>query len=722
MDKSPKITTDSEPGPVLDLDSIALPDSEDNEVIDFNAITIAKGRIRPSAIFQAILRRAPDFQLLVRLSLPILGIIYFLLVNQKPLIAPPPSLIRPQIFVIFCCCLIIIAHSWLHYRSLVHGIQYRYTLYAISLDIFIVQLLWLCDPIDPAPMMLLILIAIIGNGIQNGYQAFRTILMYTWIPSGLVLGLRCYAIYAKPSNTFLFGFNYLNLLFIFIITFLILYTYFLVYRIDTIKEKAEKRTTDLELNNYKLKQLGLAVQRSEARYRNLFESSSIAMVLIEENMRISLVNSKFEELTKYSKAELYNKRRLTDFIVKEDLQRIKRFHSKRRKLGGTSPTEYECQLLDKNQKIKHVIIQFNVMQWHERIFATLVDITSRKQAREAIQRSYRKLRQATLMLTDSQKRYRNLFENTGTATIVVEKNMRISMANSKFCELTGFYKREITGGKRLSEFIERKNLYRIRRFTARQKEKGLPPPTEYECLIVDKQRDLRYVVMKIYTPPSAQSSIVSFFDITKRKEAEAALQEAHERLRLAAVIDELTQVANRRQFNEQLNREWNRLKREGLPLGLIMCDVDCFKLYNDNYGHQKGDTCLSSIASTLKNTIKRSVDLVARYGGEEFVVVMPNTDIHGALHVAETLRKGVEDLKIPNTASIVVPYITLSLGVSCMIPSKDEPPEILVKDADNALYEAKHLGRNRVALGKLGRTDNLPQRILWETQNKPMVS
>jgi diguanylate cyclase (GGDEF)-like protein len=182
----------------------------------------------------------------------------------------------------------------------------------------------------------------------------------------------------------------------------------------------------------------------------------------------------------------------------------------------------------------------------------------------------------------------------------------------------------------------------------------------------------------------------------------------------------LTQVANRRQFNEKLNREWNRLKREGLPLSLIMCDVDCFKLYNDTYGHQNGDRCLRAIADAIKQNVKRSIDVVARYGGEEFAVIMPNTNVDGALHIAETLRVVVEQLRIPNKASTVSPYITLSLGVSTMIPTSYQPSDILIKDADNALYEAKKSGKNRTVLGKCVQVDKF-QHILRLGSNKPLA-
>lgn len=149
------------------------------------------------------------------------------------------------------------------------------------------------------------------------------------------------------------------------------------------------------------------------------------------------------------------------------LHRLHIFHK------GRAPTEYECQLIDKLQNIKHVIIKFSIAPWHERIIATLVDITSRKQAKAALQKYNIRLQEVARKLKESELRYRSLFENTGTATIVVEKNMRIAMANSKFCEMTGFTKAEIGSKKRFTEFIERKNLYRIRRYHARRKLSGL---------------------------------------------------------------------------------------------------------------------------------------------------------------------------------------------------------------------------------------------------------
>jgi len=163
-------------------------------------------------------------------------------------------------------------------------------------------------------------------------------------------------------------------------------------------------------------------------------------------------------------------------------------------------------------------------------------------------------------------------------------------------------------------------------------------------------------------------------------------------------LDDLTQVANRRRFDETLNEEWQRLSRDRAPLSLIFCDIDYFKLYNDTYGHQAGDDCLRAVADTISANCQRPGDFVARYGGEEFIVILPNTATEGAVHLAEDIRKEVERLKIPHMRSQVSRYITLSSGVSCVFPSADITPESLIGGADEALYEAKNQGRNRTIL------------------------
>lgn len=165
--------------------------------------------------------------------------------------------------------------------------------------------------------------------------------------------------------------------------------------------------------------------------------------------------------------------------------------------------------------------------------------------------------------------------------------------------------------------------------------------------------------------------------------------------------DMLTRLANRRKFEECLGQEWQRMFRERRPLSLILCDLDFFKLFNDTYGHQEGDRCLQLVAGALLAQTRRPTDLVARYGGEEFAIVLADTEMAGALAVAEAVRCAIRLLKIPHRASSIDPYVTLSAGVATLVPEAELAPEVLVGLADQALYRAKQQGRDRVKAQEL---------------------
>jgi diguanylate cyclase (GGDEF)-like protein/PAS domain S-box-containing protein len=172
------------------------------------------------------------------------------------------------------------------------------------------------------------------------------------------------------------------------------------------------------------------------------------------------------------------------------------------------------------------------------------------------------------------------------------------------------------------------------------------------------------------------------------------LQSANQELQRVAALDGLTQVANRRRFDEYLEWQWQQLQRDHAPVTLILCDVDFFKRYNDRYGHQAGDDCLKQIAQAIEQTAKRPSDLVARYGGEEFVVVLPNTNLEGAVHLGLEIQAKIAQLQISHACSPVSAHITLSMGIASAIPTPTITPEDLIAKADQALYEAKSQGRN----------------------------
>ena len=174
-----------------------------------------------------------------------------------------------------------------------------------------------------------------------------------------------------------------------------------------------------------------------------------------------------------------------------------------------------------------------------------------------------------------------------------------------------------------------------------------------------------------------------------------SLIEANERLLSLSSQDGLTGIHNRRHFDEVIVREWKVAARSKQALSLLMIDVDCFKALNDRYGHQEGDHCLRRIAADLQARLKRPTDLVARYGGEEFVVVLPDTDMEGAIAVAEEIRESVGRLALPNESSAVGKVVTVSVGVSTKTPTEAGDVEDLIQSADRALYQAKASGRNQ---------------------------
>lgn len=200
-----------------------------------------------------------------------------------------------------------------------------------------------------------------------------------------------------------------------------------------------------------------------------------------------------------------------------------------------------------------------------------------------------------------------------------------------------------------------------------------------------------------------RSAIKLKHEMDRRKAREKELIEATRQLAdlnsmlvKLSLIDSMTGVANRRSFDRILDKEWRRAIRNGLPISVIMIDVDFFKSYNDHYGHQEGDECLKLVARILKDTLRRPGDAICRYGGEEFVIILPDTPSEGAGQVGESLRAAVFSAGIPHHHSKIADRISVSVGTSTMIATSRFDPKDLVESADKALYAAKASGRNKV--------------------------
>jgi len=192
-------------------------------------------------------------------------------------------------------------------------------------------------------------------------------------------------------------------------------------------------------------------------------------------------------------------------------------------------------------------------------------------------------------------------------------------------------------------------------------------------------------------------------DVTNRVLAEQHLIEKHQRLEKTkrmlqglALKDALTGLYNRRYFSEQVEREWNRARREQLPLSLFMIDIDHFKRFNDSFGHLSGDRCICAVADVVQRCFARGSDLVARYGGEEFVVLATGVERRHARERAELLRRAISGLVIEGASRSAAKTITVSVGVATVVPDDRILPEDLLADADRSLYQAKRAGRDRV--------------------------
>lgn len=283
--------------------------------------------------------------------------------------------------------------------------------------------------------------------------------------------------------------------------------------------------------------------------------------------------------------------------------------------------------------------------------------------------------------------------NTEEGVMVLGADRAIQSVNPAFERITGFSQVEVLGqnprllagvGADRPGFIETIHAELEQRgkwegTLPAQRKSGEAYPQETTVNLVRNTRG------------EIQHYAVVFRDATQQKQLE-------DRLRLLSATDGLTQVPNRRLFDETLQREWNRALRDGAPLTLIMADIDHFKPYNDRYGHVAGDECLKQVAAAMQASLHRAGDFVARYGGEEFAIILPATDANHAREIAEKVRHAVSLLAIAHEENSAADVVTVSLGCASIIPDHADDGVSLVEAADRALYQAKRGGRDRVVI------------------------
>ncbi|WP_374431742.1 sensor domain-containing diguanylate cyclase [Ideonella dechloratans] len=240
---------------------------------------------------------------------------------------------------------------------------------------------------------------------------------------------------------------------------------------------------------------------------------------------------------------------------------------------------------------------------------------------------------------------------------------------------------------------------RVVNFCIAQSQAGVDHEADYRALTQDNGYVwIRDVVHVVRNAQGEVESLVGFmFDISERKKTEEKLLALQKELEALSFKDGLTGIANRRQFDTSLAREWESARQSQQPLSLLLVDVDLFKQYNDLYGHLQGDTCLTEIAQTLRLALVGPRDLAARYGGEEFVLVLPETDAAGAQRVAERCLRLIDKLALPHAQNPHGQRVTVSIGVGTLTPGPGAEPQDALRAVDQQLYRAKQEGRNRIA-------------------------
>ncbi len=461
----------------------------------------------------------------------------------------------------------------------------------------------------------------------------------------------------------------------------------------------------IEITDRKLAET--ALQDSEARLRDVLENAATLISSIslypDDSWNYEYISPRAEAILGFTPMELQTEPTLwRSRIDCNDLRTIKQ--SLEQPLTGSTVTvEYRFQ--HKQGKwiwlLQTLISRWDVASNCWKITRVTTDITERKQAEQLVANYNRILEeqivQRTAALQEREEWFRTIYNGVNDAILIHDpKTGAIVDVNEKACEMYGYTHEEMLE-LTVEDMSSKEPTYTQDQAMIKMKKAIEGTPQVFEWREKRKNGELFWVEVNVRSTCIGETNyiVVAVRDITSRKQAEEALQQANLELERLALIDSLTQIANRRRFDSYLKREWKRLARTEQPLSLILCDVDYFKRYNDLYGHQQGDHCLQEVAQAMNRVVKRSADLACRYGGEEFAIILPNTDRAGTIIVAELLQSEIASLQLIHGGSEVSSFVTLSLGISSMIPNISASPGILLEQADTALYQAKKQGRNQ---------------------------
>ncbi|WP_394128049.1 diguanylate cyclase domain-containing protein [Vibrio hepatarius] len=348
---------------------------------------------------------------------------------------------------------------------------------------------------------------------------------------------------------------------------------------------------------------------------------------------------------------------------------------------------YQSALISESgEKIGTLGISHDVTDWHDMQKSLRDEMEKRKDTEVA-------LAQRDTIL-------QNILESSPDSIGIFNENMVYQACNLPFVKALGIAEVDDLIGKRLQDVIPNESYSRLSETDNKVLHEG--KSLRYIDRVVNSNGQFIWydVVKSPFRDPASGTNgvLVMARDVSERYLAEQKLEEANQELERLSFIDSLTQIANRRRFDEQLDTLWHIHIREQKPMTVMLCDIDYFKGFNDYYGHQRGDEALIKVAEVFKKVLPRSSDSVARYGGEEFAFILPNTTSEGAKKVAERIHQGVAELALAHNTSKVSDIVTASIGLVSIVPQPLDNSESIVALADSALYQAKANGRNQTCV------------------------
>lgn len=425
-----------------------------------------------------------------------------------------------------------------------------------------------------------------------------------------------------------------------------------------------------------------ALLESEELYHAMFEKTQAIKLLIDPlDGAIVDANSAAVEFYGYKPEEFKNLKisdinTLPNTMVREEL-----FNAAKE---NRSYFNFKHRLVDGTIRDVEVYSSPITVSGRKLLYSVIHDITDRKKAQIALQENERSMKILLDTTTEGIALNEIIYNEKGEMI-----DYKILNVNKAFYSTVDYEGTEVIGNVA-------SKLYNIT--PEFMKEFWLSHKDQKKTIFTELWTPVKNRCFFVATSPFVDGKFVTtFLDITLRKNAETALEQANKELEKLSNTDDLTKIGNRRFFEKTFEKECSRAKRYNHPLSIILIDIDDFKKYNDHFGHLQGDECLKKVASSIKGLARRAADLVARWGGEEFIVLLPETNLTEAIIVAENIRKTIQKLEIYHPEARAANVVTLSVGVASL---QLETPNEFISRADKALYNAKRNGRNRIEIAQ----------------------